>query len=106
MSGLSLTQSDFTELSTIVFQSLYEPDIPIPALMRESTSYPTIFQNLLASKIYPQPPQFSVPLGSNILENLFSCLDMIRDELKCPEAIQFLISFRWVGSTKKMKEKG
>jgi hypothetical protein len=90
------TPEDCRELGSLLFQALYEPFLPIPTLTRESKSFPTIFQNLIAQMMYPPPPMFSLPLGSLILENLFSSLDSLRAEITDHHSIQELIRLRWV----------
>lgn len=68
----------------------------MPALTRESKSFPTLFQNLIAQMVYPPPPMFFKPPGFAILELLYSQLDGMRLQIQGPNDLAHLKSLRWI----------
>ena len=86
------------ELSNLLFKSLYEPDVPIPALTREAKSFSTIFQNLIGQMVFPPPPMFFNPPGVLILKTLYSQLENFKNEINDEDSIQQLFRLKWIVS--------
>lgn len=96
LSGQGLTSQDSSQLASIFFQSLSDPDFPMPAFNREAKSFLTIFQNFLSQMTAGPSPDFYSSQGSELLESLYYSLDEMKNQVKVPEIFQELEKIRWV----------
>lgn len=96
LKGIGLPQGYCTELAKELYFALYMPDIPLPALTRESLSFLTIFQNLLAQLIYPPAFGFFSDPRAYLPDLSEECFNQSYKELLQSSSREFLHSIRWV----------
>lgn len=84
----STLQDRFGQLISLILDAFSCPEIPLPNLYRDFSSFATVYQNLLACEIHDELPTVCDPLHCEIFENIVD-----ESELgDCPAI--FISSFR------------
>lgn len=96
LKSIGFPQGYYKELSKELYFILCMPDIPLPSLTRESLSFLTIFQNLLAQIIYPPAFGFFSDPQAYLPDLSEECFNQAYQELLQTSSWEFLYSIRWV----------